>query len=331
MRLLLLNRGADTGGGSIKIKRAFAKHAPDWEVRCARGADNYLAFPSDFTFDSRDGASVEQLRALFVWADVVHLVNDEKIGRLLPDYAAKPKVVHMRGRGFWTQPGDPTIASLRERGIPVLVSTPNLLQYDPWPEWMPNTCDLEAMARVRRQARRTPKRRPLAVHAPTMRGTKGTDAWLAGIAPLRDRLDLDLIEGVPWLQCLARKARGDLLLDQLDLAYVSNAIEAWGMGIPGACGIAGDFMAAWYASVPGYVPFAPLLTHFWHLLFPKKYETWLAHDAAWIRVCDAILRIPGKSGGADRETALAEQIGIPTFHSIEALTDHFHQIVSKPY
>jgi len=257
VKLLILNRGADTGGGSIKIKRAFAKYAPDWQVRCVRGTDNYIGYPADLTLNTNSPRSVERVRELFAQADVVHLVNDERIGRLFDGYHAKPKVVQFRGRGFWTQPGDQSLASLRDRGIPALVSTPNLLKYDPYPEWMPNLCDIDAMQRVRRQALRSRTRtRPVAIHAPTMRRTKGTDAFLAGLEPLRDRLDLDLIEGVPWRECLARKAAGDMLLDQLNLAYGSNAIEAWGMGIPVVCGIGGEFMADWYARVPGYVPFA---------------------------------------------------------------------------
>lgn len=69
----------------------------------------------------------------------------------------------------------------------------------------------------------------------------------------------------------------------------------------------------------GYAPFTPHLTHFLDVLKSQPYETWLECDFSWIRVCDALLRLPGESPGADREVALAEALGIPVFHSISEL------------
>ena len=63
----------------------------------------------------------------------------------------------------------------------------------------------------------------------------------------------------------------------------------------------------------GFYPFAPLLTHFWHLLFPHPYEFWCEHDNAWIERCDALVRLPGESTGADREVKLAEARGMPVY------------------
>ena len=40
----------------------------------------------------------------------------------------------------------------------------------------------------------------------------------------------------------------------------------------------------------GFAPFAPLWSHFQHLVFPRPYEDW--------DVCDAMLRLPGESSGA---------------------------------
>ena len=47
------------------------------------------------------------------------------------------------------------------------------------------------------------------------------------------------------------------------------------------------------------------------------HSDWLAVDFAWIRVCDAVLRLPGESVGADMETAEAKRLGIPVFESID--------------
>lgn len=69
----------------------------------------------------------------------------------------------------------------------------------------------------------------------------------------------------------------------------------------------------------GFVPYIPHFTHFWHMLFPKPYEQWLEYDNHWIPCCDALLRIPGDSGGADKEADLARSLGIPVFFTVEDL------------
>lgn len=53
------------------------------------------------------------------------------------------------------------------------------------------------------------------------------------------------------------------------------------------------------------------------------HDDWLEMDLAWVGVSDAVLRLPGESKGADRETAFATQLRIPVFHSIDALRTHF--------
>jgi hypothetical protein len=67
----------------------------------------------------------------------------------------------------------------------------------------------------------------------------------------------------------------------------------------------------------GLAPFAPLLSHFWHFLFPHPSAFWMAMDMEWVRACDALLRLSGASDGADQEVALAHTIGIPVFYSVE--------------
>ena len=76
----------------------------------------------------------------------------------------------------------------------------------------------------------------------------------------------------------------------------------------------------------GYAPFIPHLSHFVepHATWtntPARYEQWLALDRSFIAVCDALLRLPGESRGADREVAWAVEIGIPVFHTLAVLFD----------
>jgi len=48
-----------------------------------------------------------------------------------------------------------------------------------------------------------------------------------------------------------------------------------------------------------FVPYAPLLSHFQHLVHPRPIEDWYKFDNVWVRTCHYLLRLPGKSKGAD--------------------------------
>jgi len=79
----------------------------------------------------------------------------------------------------------------------------------------------------------------------------------------------------------------------------------------------------------GYAPYCPHLTHFWHMLFEHDYQTWLDLDNEWLTCCDALLRTPGDSDGADKEVALAESLGLPVFFSVEEFTKTVPAIRSR--
>lgn len=50
---------------------------------------------------------------------------------------------------------------------------------------------------------------------------------------------------------------------------------------------------------------------------------WLAIDLEWVRVSDAVLRLPGESTGADLEVAEAVRRGIPVFFDAGRVIDWF--------
>jgi len=66
----------------------------------------------------------------------------------------------------------------------------------------------------------------------------------------------------------------------------------------------------------GHTPYIPHLTHFWHLVSPKPWEFWCNLDAEFLVLCDALLRIPGESTGADREVKLAQKHGLPVYYNV---------------
>jgi len=69
----------------------------------------------------------------------------------------------------------------------------------------------------------------------------------------------------------------------------------------------------------GFTPFIPLLSHFQHIVFPRPYQDWIENDLEWLEVCDAVLRLPGESKGADLECERAKELGIPVYYSINNL------------
>jgi len=61
----------------------------------------------------------------------------------------------------------------------------------------------------------------------------------------------------------------------------------------------------------GDYPLIPHLSHFWHVVSPHNYEFWMALDLKYIERCDMLIRLPGISGGSDREVVYAMHKGIP--------------------
>lgn len=219
--------GADTGGVNAAIGQAFADE-PDWAWHSIISTRNYIGYPIDLNWD-RD--IVE-----YHWrhADVVHLHHSMVAAkRLLYGWKGfrlprRPFVVHYHGTGF-REDSKPYLLEQRRFRATGLVGTLDLwLQAPHLVEWLP--CPVT-------ERPRTPIEDGMVriAHAPTNREVKGTQAFLEAIERLQaDGLpvELDLIEGVPWSECLARKAQADIYYDQVQLGYGNNAIEAWGMGIP---------------------------------------------------------------------------------------------------
>jgi hypothetical protein len=69
----------------------------------------------------------------------------------------------------------------------------------------------------------------------------------------------------------------------------------------------------------GFAPFVPHHTHLWQMIFPRPYEEWLRLDLAFLSCCDALLRLPGRSSGADGEVEAARKLGIAVFEDIETV------------
>lgn len=91
------------------------------------------------------------------------------------------------------------------------------------------------------------------------------------------------------------------------------------------------------------IPFVPLWSHFQHCVFPRHYNDWIEYDLDFIRSAAfaACLRLNAdceylpdylitESSGADGEVALFNELGRPTYYSIQDLYEAVDSGQLKP-
>ena len=79
----------------------------------------------------------------------------------------------------------------------------------------------------------------------------------------------------------------------------------------------------------GYLPIAPLLSHYVNVVRDRSHNDWLEYDIELLKICDIVVRIRPKdkdgveipSPGADIEEQKAKEFGIPyyEFHNLDEL------------
>lgn len=73
----------------------------------------------------------------------------------------------------------------------------------------------------------------------------------------------------------------------------------------------------------GLSPYMPLYTHYLEEIKERSYDQWMNFDYDWLAVCDALVRLPGESMGADDEVSFAKDHDIPIFYSIEEVIIYY--------
>lgn len=222
-RVLIVSAGPDVAGCGIALKRAFDAVGGEWQARHVRRKDNWLHYPSDVEW--RKGTDGSGVSALYEWADVIHVMD--KPVNLVPHH--KPVIVQHLGSRYRR---DPEGISAACRAMGALEVTDGDLLLDQRMAYLPITVDIEGLSRLRQRTYRSGRIR--IAHAPTNRELKSTETIIAAVNHLskRHRIDFDLIERTPWAECLKRKARADIYIDELTLGYGANALECWAMGVP---------------------------------------------------------------------------------------------------
>lgn len=246
---------SDPAGVVARFQQA-ALRSDGLKIRSAHRATNVFEFPADIVWEP---ATEALIRELIRDADVLHLNNSPRpLMRFRMAARGKPLLLHHHGTLFRNDP-DWMLERARQLRAVQAVSTIDLQRFDPKVlHWLPSAYDLDELAEIGRANRREPDGRVLIAHAPSNRGTKHTELLIAAVKQLQEDglpVDLDLIEKVPNAECLVRKARADILFDQLAYGYGCNSIEAWGMGIPVVSG-ADDWTIDRMEKLWGKLPFA---------------------------------------------------------------------------
>lgn len=74
----------------------------------------------------------------------------------------------------------------------------------------------------------------------------------------------------------------------------------------------------------GFTPFIPHVTWILHAIRPDiAVKTWQQWDRRWLQRCDCLLRLPGRSDGADREVIEMRKLERPVFSDVEEVAEHY--------
>lgn len=117
-----------------------------------------------------------------------------------------------------------------ESGLPVFVTTPDLLDDVPFATWAPLVVDIDAWTCDRPVLERPC---PVVLHAPSKRWTKGTDRLLPVLQDLHDRriIELRLVESLPHHEMVQQVWDADIVVDQLVMGtYGTFSCEAMAAG-----------------------------------------------------------------------------------------------------
>jgi hypothetical protein len=242
MHILGLSR-IDCAAAGYFLSKAVNRYTPHESRMVRLRGRNVYQFPTDIVEPSE-----EQLRAVWEWADIVH-VHDfawpwMPLGCGPSD---KPTVVTYHGTAYRKNYRKHDKAC-RDLGWLRTVSTIDLAMIS-GAQWMPDT-------RIDMSKFLPRARGPfMVIHAPTNRHVKGTTRVVKAIKSLRSKgISLDLIEDTPYYECLGRKGQGHVLIDQFELGYGCNAIEAWALGLVVVADAKPNILAAMEKEI-GRIPF----------------------------------------------------------------------------
>lgn len=197
-----------------------------------------------FPYDLRQ-LTGQRFKLLYDWADVIHI--HDAPGRTLSNFDVKPTVITYHGSAY-RMAYKKLDRTARQMGWLRTVSTIDLTLLS-GASWMPDT-------RVNMHHFKTSSSPQFTViHSPTSRTVKNTDSVIRVLKNLQSKdVKFDLIENTPYRDCQRRKAEGRILVDQFNLGYGCNAIEAWALGLVVVANGTPEILSAMQRRF-GYIPF----------------------------------------------------------------------------
>jgi glycosyltransferase involved in cell wall biosynthesis len=250
--------GKDDPAGVVARYAIAAAKGDTLEIRSVHRVSHYFEFPADIVWTKKNEPLIRQL---IDDADVIHLNNSyrpiQRFGNV-----RKPTLLHHHGSLFRNNPAH-MLGLARSRRMVQAVSTLDLTRFAPDElHWLPTAYDVTELNRFAKRrdvlkGRIRPDGRFRVVHAPTNRSLKATDRLIAAVGSLQAEglpIDLVIVEGQAWRDCLAVKATADVVFDQTLWGYGCNAVEAWAMGVPVVAG-ADDYTLGRMRKEFGELPF----------------------------------------------------------------------------
>jgi hypothetical protein len=239
-RVLIFARGYDTAGTGAALKLAFDQCGAEygWEARMVRRKNSWLDYPGDITWPYKDPKMGRVVLDLFQRADVIHVMQSPSIATGFPGWQRKAIVVQQLGTYFRDNPQGVSDA-VQAIGGQEVVNSLELLNLAPKAELLMWTVDLAMLEALREEHRRPDDGRIRIYHSPTNREIKSTAAFIEATDRLGRRypIDVEIVEGVPWMENLRRKAAADIVFDEVKLGYGLNSAEAWAMKVPALVGL----------------------------------------------------------------------------------------------
>lgn len=239
----------DTGHQSYLLSQAINEHTKHRSISCVRVEP--LGWPADVLYrDEWNGRFPQWIKDFWGNTDVIHTHWWMKKNHWCP---TKPKagwVIHQHnargGREAFLQTD-------KERKAIRVVSTFNLMPFVNWDfsRWFPRPINVYAKRDMR------PGKWPLlVVQSPTREESKQTDVFVKVMERLQQKYDVryEVLSGMAHAEVMVRKARADILFDQLNRCFGTSALEAWALGIPVVTGMPPDVNDFIVENV-GYAPY----------------------------------------------------------------------------
>jgi glycosyltransferase involved in cell wall biosynthesis len=264
--------GQDTGNQSYLLSRAINEYTSHHSVSLVRSAP--LGWPADVLYRDEWGNKIpEWIQTYWENADVIHTHWWMAKNYWCPSKKGAGWVIHQHN----TRGGKKRFRAVDDRRKAIrVVSTLNLMPFVNWDfsRWFPRPVTVYAKQEIRR------RQGPLLVtHSPTSEVRKQTDVFVRVMERLQQKYDVryEILTGMSHDEVMVRKARADILYDQLVRCYGTSALEAWALGIPVVTGMS-DELNDFILDEIGYAPYVwtrdeeALYTALENLILDEKYR-----------------------------------------------------------